>query len=329
MKKLTLFLFLVALIACNTPTDQVVTSSIQEKDPLSAWNENAAKKAIIDFVDAVSDEANPNYVAPADRIATFDNDGTLWCEKPIYIPVEIELAYIQNQFPNKPEWKSDKLYSSVAQRDFSVLGEYDTGELIAKLFGAHDGEKEEDYKKFVYQTLSDVNHSKFNRPLKEMTYLPMVQLVHFLQDNNFKVFIVTGGEITSVRTISQEIYNIPKENVVGSSVELKYVSDNTGPYIVRTAKINSANDKQVKPTNIELHIGQKPIFAAGNSDGDYQMMEYTLSGIGPSMAILVNHDDEIREYNYTHGTEKALKDAEVKGWHVVSMKNDFKEIFNN
>ena len=329
MKKLTLFWVIIALISCNAPSEQKAITSISEADPLSLWNAGDTKTAIINFVNTVTDEANPDFVKPEDRVATFDNDGTLWVEKPLYIPVEIEFVYIKNEYPNRPDWKDDKLFTGIANDDLSVLADYDTGALIAKLFGAHGGQKEEDYKDFVYRTLSTIQHQKFNRPLKEMTFSPMVQLVHYLQANDFKVYIVTGGEITSVRTVSEEIYNIPKENVVGSSVVLEYVNDVTGSYLVRTAKIQSANDQQIKPPNIELHIGRKPIFAAGNSDGDYQMMEYTLSGNGPSMAILVNHDDEEREYSYMHGTEKAVEDADQKGWHVVSMKDDFKEIFGN
>ena len=316
------FLFLVSCSNTNEPQQQQVKS-----DPLSSWNDGEVKTAITAFVEKVSNESSADFVQVEDRIAVFDNDGTLWVEKPIYIPVELEMAYIKSEFANRPEWSDDKLYSGIANDDLSVLGEYSTGELIGKLFAANKGQKEEDYKDFVYHTLSSVQHSKFNRPLKEMTFAPMVQLVNYLQENDFKVYIVTGGEITSVRTVSEEIYNIPKENVVGSSVVLEYVSDDTGTYLVRTGKIQSANDAQIKPPNIELHIGRKPIFAAGNSDGDYQMMEFTLSNDKPSMAILVHHDDEAREYSYMHGTEKAVEDAAEKGWHVVSMKDDFKEIF--
>lgn len=328
MKKLTFLWLMLALVSCNTSETKSSDSLYVEKDPLTAWNETPTKQAIIDFVNAVCDKSSPEFVHPANRIATFDNDGTLWIEKPLYIPVEIEFAYIKEEFPSRPEWKEDKLFNGIASNDLSVLADYDTGALISKLFGAHDGQKEEAYKEFVYSSLSNIQHSKYCRPLKEMTYKPMVQLIHYLQAHDFKVYIVTGGEITSVRTISEEIYNIPKENVVGSSVVLEYVSNETGTYLVRTGNIQSANDQHIKPPNIELHIGQKPIFAAGNSDGDYQMMEYTLSGEGPSMAILVNHDDEEREYAYMHGTEKAIEDAKEKGWYLVSMKNDFKEIFS-
>jgi len=327
MKKLIFLAILVAFISCNSSTDQKANLSTPETDQLSLWNDSNVKTSINEFVARVTDPNSADFVEVKDRIAVFDNDGTLWCEKPLYIPVELELAYVKMEYPNRQEWEEDKFFSGLAGDNLSVLNDYSTVEIISKIFSAQAGMKEEDYKDFCYKTLSEVQHRKYNRPLKELTYSPMVQLVHYLQANDFEVYIVTGGEITSVRTISEEIYNIPKENVVGSSVLLKYVSDENGTYLVRTAQINSNNDKAVKPTNIELHIGRKPIFAAGNSDGDYQMMEYTLSGNGPSMAILVHHDDETREYSYMHGTENAVNDAAEKGWFVVSMKNDFKEIF--
>ncbi len=324
MKKYLFFAFIISvgLFSCAVPEKAETVDS-----PLSLWNESSVKTSIITFVESVTNEASPDFVSVKERIAVFDNDGTLWNEKPLYIPVEIELAYIKKIFPNKPEWKEDKMYSAIASDNLAILKEYGNAELATKLFAAHTGQKEEDYKAFVYETLSTVNHRKYNRPLKEVTYSPMVELVSYLQANSFNVFIVTGGEISSVRTVSEEIYNIPVENVVGTSVNYKYIVDETGKYIERQAEINSNNDKQVKPVNIELHIGRKPIFAAGNSDGDYEMMEYTLAGDGPSMAILVHHDDEEREYVYMHGTEKAIKDAKEQGWYVISMKEDFKEIF--
>lgn len=317
----------VLLFSCQAPVENKTADSTSSENSLSLWNDSEVKTAIIDFVEKVTDENSTDFVPVKERIAVFDNDGTLWNEKPLYIPVEIELAYIKKVYPDNPEWKDDKMYSAIASDNLDVLKEYSNAELATKLFAAHAGQKEEDYKAFVYETLSTVNHRKYNRPLKEVTYSPMVELLEYFQANNFNVYIVTGGEITSVRTVSEEIYNIPIENVVGSSVHYKYIVDEKGKYIERQAGISSNNDKQVKPTNIELHIGRKPIFAAGNSDGDYEMMEYTLSGEGPSMAILVHHDDEEREYNYMHGTEKAIDDAEEQGWYVISMKNDFKEIF--
>ncbi len=326
MNKLLSLLLFVAFISCTSPsthTDELT------KHPLPSWNDTKLKAKIISFVVSVSDPYSDDFVPPTDRIAVFDNDGTLWTEKPQYIPVILESAYIKDQYTKRKEWQKDTVFTAIANNDFSIIKKYNTGFLLNKIFGSHAGDKEEDYKDFAYQVLSNTKHSKFNRPLKELTFVPMVELVHYLQEHEFKVFIVTGGEISSVRTVSEEIYNIPKENVVGTSINYKYISDKKGVYIERESTINSFNDGPVKPANIELHIGKKPIFAAGNSDGDYQMMEYTLSGNSHSMAILVNHDDEEREFSYMHGTEKAVADAEAKGWDVVSMKHEFKQIFSN
>ncbi|WP_075602944.1 HAD family hydrolase [Saccharicrinis aurantiacus] len=310
------------VFSCNTSTPKTLQNS------LSKWNDTPIKKEIVEFVNKVTNVNNTNYVPPKERIAVFDNDGTLWNEKPLYIPLEFELDYIKTHYSEKPEWENDEFFSKLANNDLSPFKEYSSIDLIQKLFGAHQGQIETEYKQNAYDFLSNKNHPKFNRPFKEMIYSPMVELVKYLQENEFKVFIVTGGEITFARTVSEEIYNIPMENVIGSNVGMEYVNNTSDPYIIRTNEIKSANDKHIKPTNIELHIGRKPIFAAGNSDGDYEMMEYTLSGQGPSMAILVNHDDADREYAYMHGTEKAIADAKEKGWRIVSMKNDFKEIFS-
>ena len=324
MKRNLLFILTLSVIlfSCTFTKNAEISNS-----PLSLWNESSVKTSIITFVESVTDENSSDFVPEKERIAVFDNDGTLWNEKPLYIPIEFIIDYIKKTYNTKPEWRENKLYKGLAEGDMSVLKEYNTIDLVTQLFAANDKQLQQEYFRDAYNFLSNNKDKKFNRPFKEMVYTPMVELIHYLQANNFKVYIVTGGEITFLRTVSEEIYNIPMENIIGSSVLLEYKSDEKGSYLVRTGKINSINDKHVKPVNIELHIGRKPIFAAGNSDGDYEMMEYTLSGNNPAMAILVHHDDKKREYAYMHGTEKAIKDADKKGWHVISMKNDFKEIF--
>lgn len=321
-----LFLFSISFIclaACSSP------SSNTSNPPLPSWNNTAIKNSIQSFVKQVTDPSSEMYVPTSDRIAVFDNDGTLWNEKPLYIPLEYEIANIRKKVAEDTTLLNNELYKELAEGNLAVMRNYSTFDMIGQLFALHNHETETDYSRAVYNFLSNKHHSKFKRPFKEMVFQPMVELVHYLENNDFKVYIVTGGEITFVRTISQEIYNIPVENVIGSSVKINYISDEQGSRFVRTGTIQSANDKHIKPCNIALHIGKKPIFAAGNSDGDYEMMEYTLSGNGPSMAILVHHDDNEREYSYMHGTEKAVKDAEAKGWHVVSMKDDFKVVFPN
>ncbi|MCK5729639.1 MAG: haloacid dehalogenase-like hydrolase [Draconibacterium sp.] len=324
MKKYLHFIFIISvtLFSCTVPEKAETVDS-----PLSLWNESSVKTSIITFVESVTDENSSDFVPVKERIAVFDNDGTLWNEKPLYIPIEFEIDYIKSKYNSNPEWEENNLYKGLAEGDLAVMKDYNTFDLISQLFAVHNGQLQQDYFDACHSFLNNNKDRKFNKPFKEMVYSPMVELVHYLHANNFKVFIVTGGEITFLRTVSEEIYNIPMENVIGSNVVLEYKSDEKGDYLVRTGKVNSANDKHIKPTNIELHIGRKPIFAAGNSDGDYEMMEYTLSGNSPSMAILVHHDDKEREYVYMHGTEKAFQDADKNGWHVVSMKSDFKEIF--
>ena len=314
-------------VSCNPSTEGHTTESAQTSAPLPSWNEGANKTAIIDFVKKVTDQNSKSYVPVADRIAVFDNDGTLWIEKPLYIPIEFEIAWLQQKSKSNPELLDNKLYKGLAEGDMSVLKEYNTFQLIEQLFAVHAGQEVSEYLQDSRAFLDTEKHPKYDMLFKNLTYDPMVELVDYLQQNNFNVYIVTGGEMDFLRSVSEEIYNIPPENVVGSSVKYKYVDNADGSELIRTADIGSANDKYVKPANIQLHIGKKPIFAAGNSDGDYEMMEYTLSGEGPSMAILVNHDDAEREYVYMHGTEKAIEDAKTKGWHVVSMKDDFKSVF--
>ncbi len=325
MKKLPFQLFIAALSFVLFSNNAVLGA---DSNPLSEWNDTPVKEKIISFVKDVSDATSEKYVPPADRIAVFDNDGTLWTEKPLYIPLAYELNYLMETVPNDPDLQKIAFYNELSKGNLAVINDYDSFEAISLLFASHGGQDENDYEKSAYDFLSNGLHPRFNHPYKECTFAPMVELVKFLQDNDFKVFIVTGGEISFTRTVSEEIYNIPQENVVGTNVQFEYKDKGSDVSIVRTEKLVSANDKQIKPANIELHIGKKPIFAAGNSDGDYEMMEYTLSGSGPSMAILVSHDDDVREYSYTQGTEEALNDAAEKGWDVISMKDDFKEIFD-
>jgi phosphoserine phosphatase len=324
-------IFLLLSFSCSNVKKEKVLTGDDQTDAaaiLPSWNEGDTRSAIIDFVSGTTTEGSVNFIPTADRIAVFDNDGTLWIEKPLYIPIEYEIDYLKKVVPKNPEMARNKLYMGLSNGDLGVLKDYNSFELINLLFAAHNGQPEDEYEASVYTFLSEHRHPEYDRPFKELIFQPMLELIDYLQANDFKVFIVTGGELSFVRTVSEEIYNIPQENVVGSNILFQYESDSTGVEIIRTGKIVSANDKQIKPANIELHIGKKPIFAAGNSDGDYEMMEYTLSGDGPSMAILVHHDDEEREYSYTHGTEKAIEDSPGKGWYVVSMKNDWKRVFS-
>jgi len=313
--------------SCVSTTEENSNTTDEITEILSSWSEGENKTAILDFVKQVSDENSKSFVPVENRIAVFDNDGTLWIEKPLYIPVEFEIAWLKEEVKTNPELLQNELFKGLVENDMSVLKKYNTFQLIEQIFAAHAGQEVSDYSNDSRAFLDTAKHPKYNILFKNLIYTPMVELVAYLQENDFDVFIVTGGEIDFLRSVSMEIYNIPPENVIGSSVQYKYIAGENGSELIRTSEIGSANDKYVKPTNIQLHIGKKPIFAAGNSDGDYEMMEYTLSGDGASMAVLVHHDDADREYVYTHGTEKAVKDAKTKGWHIVSMKDDFKSVF--
>ncbi len=323
MNKILSIILLMAIgFACTGPEKQPKKTP---SDPLPSWVDGKNKSAILDFVKQVSDPDSKNFVAIEDRIAVFDNDGTLWIEKPLYIPIEFEMAWIKQAAKANPDMLKNDLYKGLADNDLSVLKNYNSFELIELLFAAHQGQLVADYMQDAATFLDTAKHQKYDVRYRDLIYQPMVELVTYLQDSDFDVFIVTGGEIDFLRSVSMEIYNVPPQNVVGSSVKYKYDTENAR--LLRTEVLGSANDQYVKPANIQLHIGKKPIFAAGNSDGDYEMMEYTLTSDDPAMAILVNHDDEEREYDYMHGTERAVKDAPAQGWRVVSMKNDFKEVF--
>jgi len=327
MRKLIALVFVFSVLMSCDQQPEKTTAVISVSLP--SWNEGENKNAILNFVEKVTDKNSKSFVPVEDRIAVFDNDGTLWIEKPLYIPIEFEIAWLQHEVKSNHELLKNVLYKGLVEDDMDVLKQYNTFQLIEQLFAAHAGQEVDDYLDDASVFLDTAKHQRYNILFKHLTYKPMVDLVNFLQKNDFNVFIVTGGEIDFLRAVSEEIYNIPLENVIGSSVKYKFVSRADGTRLIRTADIGSANDKYVKPTNIQLHIGKKPIFAAGNSDGDYEMMQYTLSGDGPSLALLIHHDDKEREYEYMHGTEKAVNDAKSKGWNVVSMKDDFKVVFPN
>ena len=231
-------LIIATLLSCSSQPNETL-----QKEELNNWNNTALKHEIINFVNAVTTPNSPDFVAEEDRIAVFDNDGTLWNEKPLYIPVEYELAYLKEAVPQNPELQKNSFYTEIAKGNLAVMKDFSSFDLVNLLFTSHNGQKEADYENSVYTFLSEKQHPKFKRPYKTLVYQPMVELVQYLLNNSFKVYIVTGGEISFARTVSKEIYNIEPENVIGSSVQLKYVSDTSGTYLMRTDKIQSVNDK--------------------------------------------------------------------------------------
>jgi phosphoglycolate phosphatase-like HAD superfamily hydrolase len=307
---------------------------------LSSWNDGASKSAVLDFVKQVTTSGSPTFIPPADRIVTFDNDGTLWLEKPLYIQLQHGLQAIGKAAAEKPELRARQPFKAVYEKDMAWLGkaaaDYAKGDpssvfiLVSGLTEVLEGVTVESFMAEVKEFLSNAQDPRFKKAYKQLTYKPMVELVHYLQENGFQVFITSGGGRDFIRAVSEEIYNIPRSMVIGSTVNFKYAEDSQGvTQVMRTKEIEQPiDDGPGKPPHIHRAIGRRPIMAAGNSDGDIHMLKYARGHKAPSLALLVHHDDAEREYAYDGGSEKALQLAAQDGWVVVSMKNDWKTVFD-
>jgi phosphoserine phosphatase len=301
-------------------------------DTLASWNDGATKQAIIQFVERVVSKDSRDYVLPADRIATFDNDGTLWAEKPMYVQLAFALDRVKALAPQHPEWKEKEPFASLLKGDLKGAiagGDHAIAEIV---MATHAGMTSEDFEKIVVDWISTARHPETGRLYTEMVYQPMLELLQYLRDNGFKTFIVSGGGIEFMRPWTEKIYGIPPEQVVGSSIKTKFEMQNGKPVLVRLADINFIDDKTGKPVGIQMHIGRRPIAAFGNSDGDLEMLQWTTAGSGARFGLIVHHTDAEREWAYDRKSsighlEKALDDAPSEGWTVVDMKNDWKTIF--
>jgi len=287
-------------------------------EPLSLWNNTPARHAILDFVAAATTPGSPGSVPPAERIATFDNDGTLWLEKPLYIQLQHGVGAIGKAAAEEPELRNRQPFKAVYEKDMAWLGkvaaDYAKGDLagvlalVAGLAEVLEGVTVEAFEADVFDFLSNAQDGRFKKAYKQLTYKPMVELVHFLQDSSFQVYITSGGGRDFMRAVCEEIYNIPRSMVIGSSVTFQYVEDAQGvAQVVRTKEIEQPiDDGAGKPPHIHRAVGRRPIMAAGNSDGDIHMLKYAGRHAGLSLRLLVHHDDAEREYAYDGGTEKAL-----------------------
>jgi len=303
----------------------MVQVSAQTGDPLPSWNDGAAKKAIIDFVEKVTDETSPDFVAAADRVATFDNDGTLWLEKPGACQFSFICKRVSEMAKDHPEWKTKQPFKAILEKDYTTLQQLNMQDLMNLIITTHSGMTESEFAAEVAEFLSTAKHPRFKRLYTELIYQPQLELLNYLRANGFNVFICSGDGIDFMRVFSDKVYGVPKENVIGSSLKYKYNEETNT--METMPEVNSTVVKAGKPENIQLHIGKRPILTCGNSDDDFQMLEYTDDNIGPALLMLIHHDDANREFAYDKGTEKALKAAREQGWMVVSMKNDFKVVF--
>ncbi len=304
----------------------------RNSDPLPSWNDGKAKQSIIDFVTKVTRQGSPDFVPPEERIATFDNDGTLWPEQPMYFQLLFALDRVEALAPSHPEWKDKEPFASILKGD--VKGVLAGGEpaIVKIVMETHAGMTTDEFEKIVEEWLSTAKHPTTKRHYTEMVYQPMLEVLAYLRANSFKTFIVSGGGIEFMRPWVERIYGIPPEQVVGSSIKVKYEMRDDTPVLVRLPELNFINDKDTKPIGIHTQIGRRPIAAFGNSDGDLQMLQWTTAGQGPRFALYVHHTDADREWAYDRDSSigrlnKGLDEAQDKGWTVVDMKRDWKVIY--
>ena len=301
-------------------------------DPLPSWNEGGAKKAIITFVEKITAEGAPDFVPPAERIATFDNDGTLWAEQPMYFEFLFALDRVRALAPSHPEMTTTEPFASLLKGDVKTALAGGAPAVAKILTSTHAGMTTEEFDQIVRDWTASARHPTTGRRYTEMVYQPMLELLAYLRANGFKTFIVSGGEIEFMRPWAEQVYGIPPEQVVGSSIKTRFELRDGKPVLVRLPEINFVDDNAGKPVGINSHIGRRPVAAFGNSDGDLQMLQWTTSGRGVRFGLLVHHTDASREWAYDRQSpvgqlDKALDEAQAKGWTVVDMKDDWKVIY--
>jgi len=311
-----------------------VTSSAlaQTTDTLPSWNEGAAKQSILNFVAAVTHERSPDFVPAPQRVATFDNDGTLWPERPIYVQLAFALDRVKALAPQHPEWRDRQPFKAALDGDMKTLARAGEHGMLELVMASHAGMTTDEFARIVKDWLATARHPKFNRPYTELVYQPMIELLAYLRANGFKTFIVSGGGVEFMRPWSEQVYGVPPEQVVGSSIKTKFQMRGGIPVLFRLPEINFIDDKAGKPVGINEYIGRRPIAAFGNSDGDLEMLQWTTKASGRRFGLIVHHTDAEREYAYDRRSsfgrlDKALDAAAVNSWTVVNMKTDWKRIF--
>jgi hypothetical protein len=305
----------------------------QTADPLPSWNDRQAKHSILEFVAAVTREGSRDFVPASQRIATFNNDGTLWVEQPMYAQVAFALDRVKVLAAFHPEWKKKQPFKAALEGDMETLEKSGEHGLVELILATHSGMTIDEFENSVKGWLTTARHPRFNRPYTELVYQPMLEVLAYLRANGFQTFIVSGGGIEFMRAWTEEVYGVPPHQVVGSIIKTKFVMRDGRPMLFRLPEVNFIDDKAGKPVGINVHIGRRPIAAFGNSDGDLQMLQWTtLAGDRTRLGVIVHHTDAAREYAYDRRAvfgrlDKALDAAAINRWTVVSMKEDWKEIF--
>ena len=310
-----------------------------QRDPLPSWNDGPAKHAILKFVTDTTDRNNPSYVEERDRIATFDQDGTLWTEHPLYAQAMFALDRVGKLAPQHPEWRQKQPFEAVLQEDRQAMGKFTEADWLQIIAVTHAGMSTKAFNGLVAQWLATAKAPRFNRPYTDLIYQPMLEVMRYLREKGFRTYIVTGGGQAFVRAYSEQVYGVPPEEVVGSSIVTKYQEVDGKPVLMREPKVFFVDDGPGKAIGIDLFIGKRPIAAFGNSTGDAEMLQWTQAGEGARLMMLVHHDDAKREYAYgpagglpeTHvGTfsDELMAQAKKEGWIVISMEKDWKRIFS-
>jgi phosphoserine phosphatase len=300
-------------------------------EPLASWNEGATRSRIVAFVKAVTDKRSKDYVAPADRIAVFDNDGTLWSEQPAYFQLAFAIDRVKALAPSKPEWATTQPFKAAIEGDVKALAAAGEKGLAELVMATHAGSTADEFARIVREWARAATHPTLKRRYVELTYQPMRELLDYLRANGFKTYIVSGGGVEFVRALSQDLYGIPPEQVIGSSIKTRYEVRDGKPVIVRLPEIDFIDDKAGKPVGIHKFIGRRPIAAFGNSDGDFEMLEYVTAGPGARLGLIVHHDDAQREFAYDRESHvgrlaRGLDEAGKRGWLVVSMQRDWRAV---
>ena len=329
MKKI---LSTIAAVFLSAAAVMAIAAPVAGADPLPSWNASTSKARIVAFVQAVGEPGGKDFVAPADRIAVFDNDGTLWAEQPMYFQAFFIFDRVKALAPKHPEWKTREPFASVLRGD--VKGALKGGEhaLIEMAMATHAGMTTVEFEQIVSDWIAAARHPKTGKRFTEMVYQPMLEVLAYLRANGFKTFIVSGGGIEFMRPWTERVYGVPPEQVIGSSIKTRFELRDGQPVLIRLPQMDFIDDKAGKPVGINSHIGRRPIAAFGNSDGDLQMLQWTTAGKGARLGVLVHHTDAEREYAYDRNSsigrlDMALDMAGPQGWMVVDMKNDWKSIY--
>jgi haloacid dehalogenase-like hydrolase len=310
----------------------LIADRLPAADPLPSWNDGPAKKSIVDFIQKVTKEGGPDFVPAAERIATFDNDGTLWCEMPLPVQLFFALDRVRQLAPKHPEWKEKQPFKAVLDEDMKAVFAAGERGLLEMMMATHAGMTTEEFEVIVKDWIATAKHPKFKRLYTDLVYQPMLEVLAYLRANGFKTYVVSGGGIEFMRPWMEKAYGVPPEQVIGSSIKTKYEMRDGKPVLMRLPEIDFIDDKTGKPIGINKFIGRRPVMAFGNSDGDFEMLQWTTAGTGPRFGLFVHHTDAEREYAYDRKSplaklDRGLDEAPKAGWTVVDMKKDWKVVF--